>query len=42
MFVGSCIASELWTAECCLQRRSERRGLQPQVYRSSLYEGLSP
>jgi len=36
------IASELWAAECCLQRRSEKRGLQPEIYRSSLHEKLTP
>ncbi len=39
MFVGSCTASELWAAEGCWQRRSEGRGLQPEVCRRLCMRG---
>ncbi len=39
MFVGSYTASELWAAECCWQRRSEGKGLQPEVCRRLYMRG---
>jgi hypothetical protein len=39
VFVGSCTASELWVAECCWRRRSERRGLQPEICRHLCMRG---
>jgi hypothetical protein len=39
VFVGSCTAFESCVSECCWQRKSEGRGLQPEVCRCLCMRG---